>query len=67
MANTDKGALQGRFELEHDASGPFVVVRSELGAVKVRLSPAQIKRAPSMMDADYFCDEPISLPRRQDN
>ena len=42
-SNGPTGARWGRFPLQHDEQGPFVVLPGGKAGVKVRLDPAQIK------------------------
>jgi hypothetical protein len=68
MSQSPQGTLHGRFELQHDEAGPFVVLPGGSDGVKVQLSPDQIKPDTGrMFGADYFCDRPISYPRPEEN
>ena len=66
--NTDKGTLHGRFDLQRDEGGYFVIAPSELGGAKVYIPPDQIKPdGGKFFHADYFYDRPIKVPKLRDN
>src|ERR1035437_6136377 len=55
ISNGPTGARYGRFPLQHDEQGPFVVLPGGKSGVEVRLIPEQIKPG-SAFGADYYCD-----------
>ena len=66
--NTAQGTLHGRFELQRDEGGMFVIAPSETGGAKIYIPPDQIKPdTGKFFGADYFCDRPISVPKIWDN
>ena len=68
MSPSKRGTLHGRFELQQDEAGSFVVLPGGANGVKVRLSPDQIKPDTGKhFGADYFCDRPISYPKPEEN
>jgi hypothetical protein len=66
VSNTPLGAKYGRFPLEYDEQGPFVVLPGGKSGVKVRLPPEQIKPGKAF-GADYYCERPVQYTKTENN
>lgn len=65
-SNTPAGAIYGRFPLQRDKGGPFVMLHGGATGVKVYLSPELIKSGKAV-NADFLYERPVQYAQPGNN